>query len=85
MTWRQECAQIIQDAVRDLPEGMPLDERMKVVDGARPDWYHRASWPKKAWQAARRDYLVRFGYEPRTKKAAERRASAVSELPLFHD
>ncbi|WP_312531367.1 hypothetical protein [Paracoccus sp. (in: a-proteobacteria)] len=38
------------------------------------------SWPKKAWQAARRDYLVRYGYQPRTKAARE--ASAAG-MPLF--
>ncbi|QEW26693.1 hypothetical protein [Roseovarius indicus] len=79
MTWREEAAKIIADATRDLPEDTPLKERMKVVDAARPHW-GGCSWPRKAWQAARRDYLVRYGYQPRTKKAKEREAAA---MPLF--
>lgn len=79
MTWREEAAKIIADATRDLTEDTPLKERMKVVDAARPHW-GGCSWPRKAWQAARRDYLVRYGYQPRTKKAKEREAAA---MPLF--
>lgn len=81
MTWREEAAAIIAEVTRDLPVHTPLKERMKVVDAARPHW-GGCSWPRKAWQAARRDYLVRFGYQPRTKAAKEREVAA---LPLFGD
>lgn len=81
MTWREEAAAIIAEATRGLPADMPLNERMKVVDAARPHW-GGCSWPRKAWQAARRDYLVRFGYRPRTKKAKAQRDAA---LPLFDE
>lgn len=81
-TWRERAAGIIADVTRELPTELPLQERMKVLDDARPYW-GGASWPQKAWQAARRDYLVPFGYRPRTKKHREREASAVAELPLF--
>ncbi len=73
---------IIANATRDLPDGTTLKERMAAVDAARPYWFSTASWPKKAWQAARRDYLVRFGYVPRTKKPEVNEAPP---LPLFGD
>ena len=79
-TWRQEAALIIAHATRDLPADAPLHERKRVVEAARPTGWMCASWPKKAWQAARRDYLVRFGYQPRTKKAQQQAAEG---LPLF--
>lgn len=80
MTWRQEAASIIDDAVKGLPEDTPLVERKRVVDAACPSSWRMMSWPQKAWQAARRDYLVRYGYRPRTKRALQ---AAVDGLPLF--
>ena len=80
MTWREEAAAIIADAVKGLPDDTPLSERKRVVDAACPSWRRMMSWPQKAWQAARRDYLVRYGYRPRTKRA---RQAAVDGLPLF--
>lgn len=82
-TWKEQAAQIIAQATSDLPDGTTLAERKRVVNAACPSSWRMMSWPQKAWQAARRDYLARFGYEPRTKKRAERNASAVSDLPLF--
>lgn len=82
MTWREEAAAIIVHATRDLPDDAPLHERRQVVDAARPHW-GGCSWPRKAWQSARRDYLTRYGYEPRTKARRERDAAALGELPLF--
>jgi len=79
MTWRERAAEIIGAATRDLPEALPLKERIRAVDAVRPHW-GGCSWPRKAWQAARRDYLVRFGYRPRTKRA---KAMRVAALPLF--
>lgn len=82
MTWRQRAASIIAEATRDLPDDTPLPHRIKIVDAARPHW-GGCSWPRKAWQAARRDYLVRYGYRPRTKAQAERERAMVGDLPLF--
>lgn len=84
MTWREEAAEIIARAARDIPDDAPLNERKRVVDAARPHW-GGCSWPRKAWQAARRDYLVRFGYEPKTKARATQKAQAIGDLPLFAD
>lgn len=79
MTWREEAAQIIREATRDLPGDTPLKERMRVVDAACPSDWRRVSWPQKAWQRARREYLVPFGYQPKTKAARQ------AGLPLFED
>ena len=84
MTWRQQAAEVIYQATKHLPDDIPLSERQKVVDDARPGWVYM-SWPRKAWQAARRDYLMRYGYKPRTKAQAERDRQVVTELPLFSD
>lgn len=56
---------------RALPDKTPLPHRIKVIDAARPHWGD-CSGPRKAWQAARRDYLVRYGDRPRTKALTER-------------
>lgn len=82
MTWRQQAAEIIAEATRTLPDDTPLPSRIETVDAARPHW-GGCSWPRKAWQAARRDYLVRYGYRPRTKARAELERAVVEELPLF--
>lgn len=84
MTWREEYAELIADGMNEAPADMPLAERIKAVDCLRPKGGAMScSWPQKAWQAARRDYLVPFGYEPKTKKAVERRSAVSEPLPLF--
>ena len=85
MTWRSDFAEIIADETRDLPNDMPLDERIRFIDGVRTKALscRDCSWGRKAWQAARRDYLIPFGYDPKTKKAKARRESVVADLPLF--
>jgi len=81
MTWREDWALDIYEATKDLPDDAPLAERIKIVDQVRDGCsaYSSTSWGKKSWQAARRDYLVRFGYVPKTKKAK----AAGDPLPLF--
>lgn len=83
MTWKQEAAAIIAIATADLPQDAPLIERKRAIDAACPSSWRMMSWPQKAWQAARRDYLVRYGYTPRTKARAARKTAAVGELPLL--
>jgi hypothetical protein len=80
MTWRDEAAEIIREGTKHLPDDMPLKERKAVVADLCPSWWRQMSWPQKAWQAARREYLVRYGYKPRTKHPDEKEAAA---LPLF--
>lgn len=80
MTWREDAMQIIHEGTKDLPDDMPLKERSAVVRDLFPHWWRGMSWPQKAWQAARRDYLVRFGYVPKTKSKVPPEQEA---LPLF--
>ena len=68
-SWKSEFASAIQKATADLPIDTPLRDRIKIVD--RVGAGVRGSWPRKAWQAARRDYLVKYGYVPRTKTAKD--------------
>lgn len=81
MTWRETWAAGIHAETKDLPDDMPLADRIKFVDGLKHKWpgAYNTSWGKKSWQAARRDYLVKFGYRPKTKKAKADRQT----LPLF--
>ncbi len=82
MDWREDWAADIYEATKDLPDDLSLAERIKVVDKVKcqsPDAYS-TSWGKKSWQAARRDYLCRFGYQPKTKAK-----SGGAALPLFQD
>lgn len=84
MSWRGAFAETIREATAGLPADLPLSERVKAVDAARPkQGFMSASWPQKAWQAARRDYLVPFGYVPKTKKQKERDAAVCTPLPLL--
>ncbi|UMA66189.1 hypothetical protein LVO79_07020 [Roseivivax marinus] len=79
-TCRQEAAEIIAAATRDLPDDLPKKERKKVVDAACPAAWRTMNWPQKAWQAARRDYLVRHGYIPKTKP---KESGPPGAMPLF--
>lgn len=83
MTWKDEAAEIIRDATASLPDDATLKDRITAINAACPSWWRQMSWPQKAWQAARREYLVRYGYKPRTKKQADKDAAVITELPLF--
>ena len=85
MTWREQAAEIIREGTKDFPDDIPLKERTAAVAKLCPTSWRTVSWPQKAWQSARRDYLVPFGYQARTKAAVERRNAVISELPLFQD
>lgn len=60
-TWFEGACIIIQEAMKDVPEDMPLKDRRKAVNAARPYEYHVASWGKKTWARAARAYLERHG------------------------
>ena len=83
MTWREQAEKIIYDGTRDLPDDMPLKERIRVVKSLCPWWWRQMSWPQKAWQAARRDYLIKYGYQPRTKP--RRKCQNTGPMPLFDE
>lgn len=77
-SWKDGYARDIQKATADLPRDTSLQDRINIVD--RVGAGVRGSWPRKAWQAARREYLVKFGYVPRTKAA---RDQVKNGLPIF--
>lgn len=83
MSWREGYAALIWENAKHLPDDMPLKERVAFVDGLRPNLV--TSWGKKTWQAARRDYLMRYGYKPRTKAQKDRDSAVIETLPLFSD
>lgn len=77
---RQRYSAMIAEATKDLPGDLPLKDRKAAVAKARPYSSRTTAHSEKSWQAARRDYLVRFGYQPLTKRAKESREEG---LPLF--
>ena len=83
MTWKDRAAAIIAAGTKDFPAKMPLPDRIKAVGLLCPNDWRTVSLPQKAWQSARRDYLIPFGYQARTKAAVDRRNAVIAELPLF--
>ena len=79
MTWREGWAAEIQKVHETLPEDATLEDRIRAIKHLAPSKWD-PSWAKKSWQAARRDYLVRYGYVPKTKKVQQARAA---DMPLF--
>ena len=67
--WSDAATRAIGEVHRILPEGIPLAERTAAVDAAYP-FGERAHHPYKAWLKARREYLGRYGYRPKTGKQA---------------
>lgn len=64
MTRYEYARQVISQVHAGLPDSCPLDERRKVVDASYP-FGERAYSPYKAWLRARREYLTRYGHQPR--------------------
>ena len=69
-SWADEARRTIQEVHRSLPEGATLADRIKAVDEAYP-FGERAYSPYKTWLKARREYLCRYGYQPKGKKIIE--------------
>lgn len=68
--WSDTARRVIQEVHLSLPETASLQERIKAVDDAYP-FSIRKYWPYKAWLKARRDYLCRYGYQPKGKPLIE--------------
>lgn len=62
--WSEEARSTIQRVDAELEESASLADRVKAVDAAYP-FGERAYWPYKAWLAARKKYLSRYGWRPR--------------------
>jgi hypothetical protein len=62
--WADTARYVIDRVHQALPEGATLAERKSAVDAAYP-FGPRAYSPYKTWLKARREYLCRYGYQPR--------------------
>ncbi len=69
-SWANDAKRVIQEVHMSLPESATLEERIKAVDAAYP-FGERAMHPYKMWLKARREYLCRFGYQPKGKPLVE--------------
>lgn len=68
--WSDTAHRVIQEVHAGLLESATLAERRKAVDAAYP-FGERAYGPYKAWLRARRWYLARYGYQPKSKALVE--------------
>lgn len=68
--WANRARQVIREVHQSLPENATLAERTKAVDAAYP-FGERAYSPYKTWLRARREYLCRYGYQPKNKALIE--------------
>jgi hypothetical protein len=85
--WSDAARRTIQEVHRGLPENATLAERQAAIDAAYP-FGERAYSPYKTWLRARREYLFRYGYQPKGKPLVEsplermmRRARRASSPP----
>lgn len=68
--WADQARLIIYEVHQSLPEKASLAERQAAIDAAYP-FGERAHSPYKTWLRARRDYLCRYGYQPKGKPIIE--------------
>ena len=78
--WSDIARRTIERAALTVPDGATLKERMAIIDAAYPFGEH-SMWPYKAWCKARRAYLVRFGYKPRTPIRKSPQQEMFDKLP----
>lgn len=78
--WSAMARAAIARAHQTIPEGATLAERKAAIDAAYP-FGERGYWPYKAWLKARRSYLVRYGYKPRTPERKSPQQELFDRLP----
>lgn len=61
MTWRDQAREAIMKVHSTLPVTISLKDRTAAIDAAYP-FGQRSHFPYKAWLAARKSYLQRYGY-----------------------
>ncbi len=67
--WRTRADAAIMRAHVAIPHDATLELRTRMIDEAYP-FGTREHWPYKAWLAARKAYLSRYGYRGRGSTAA---------------
>jgi len=68
--WAGAARAAIAEAHQALPERASLAERKAAVNAAYP-FGQRAYSPYKTWLKARREYLCRYGYQPKGEPLVE--------------
>lgn len=71
MTWSDGAWFTIDRVHQSLPEDATLEQRVKALKDAAWGFHGGTSWGQKVWQRARREYLAKYGYRPKTGKQAE--------------
>lgn len=64
--WYGTAKAIIATVHQGLPPDADLTTRHQACLRAKPWEFATTSWGKKTWARAQREYLVKFGYVPRT-------------------
>jgi hypothetical protein len=64
--WYGTAKAVISKAVADLPADADLATRREACLKAKPHEFASTSWGRKVWARAQREYLVRYGYIPKT-------------------
>jgi hypothetical protein len=69
--WYGTAKRIIAELDASLPKDLGLHERHQACIRAKPFEFASTSWGQKTWARAQREYLVRYGYQPRTPPLPE--------------
>lgn len=64
--WYGTAKRIIAEIDASLPPDTGLHERHQACIRGKPWEFATTSWGRKVWTRAQREYLVRFGYVPKT-------------------
>lgn len=73
--WYGTAKAIIAQVHESLPPDAALVDRHQACLRAKPWEFATTSWGKKTWARAQREYLVKYGYVPKT--------AAAQNLPLL--
>jgi hypothetical protein len=80
VTWDDNHRAAIDVVHARLPADATLADRKRALAAIAPGSFS-PSWSQKTWQAARRKYLARYGYVPRTKPKAPGQQEMFDRLP----
>lgn len=67
--WYGTAKAVIAKVHDKLPADADLDTRHRACLKAKPHEFASTSWGRKVWARAQREYLVKFGYVPKTAPA----------------
>jgi hypothetical protein len=64
--WYGTAKRILAEMDANLPTDADLVTRREACLRAKPWEFATTSWGRKVWSRAQREYLVRYGYVPKT-------------------